>query len=177
MAEMVDQDLETSSIARDADNIDDMYLTFQVENEEYGVEIAHVTEIVSIQRIMSVPDVPSFIKGVINLRGKVIPVMDIRARFGMPEAEYDERTVVVVLEVRNIPIGLVVDGVREVREIPGEAIDEPPHWKNNDLSAALIKGIGHQEGAVTILINAEGLMEEDDAQTESGQSPMADAAA
>ena len=81
----------------DEDNIEHMYLTFSVASEEYGVGISVVTEIVGMQRIMPVPDVPHYVKGVINLRGKVIPLMDMRVRFGLEEKAYDERTVVIVL--------------------------------------------------------------------------------
>ena len=108
---------------READNIDEMYLTFALGTEEYGVNIVGVTEIVGMQRIMSVPDVPGYIKGVINLRGKVIPLMDVRLRFGMAERAYDERTVIIVMDVGEAPIGLIVDGVSEVLEIPPSQVD------------------------------------------------------
>lgn len=85
-------------IFNDENNIDDMYLTFGVSGEEYGLGIAFVTEIVGMQKVMPVPDVPAFIKGVINLRGKVIPVMDVRRRFDMDEKPYTERTVIIVLD-------------------------------------------------------------------------------
>ncbi len=99
-------------------NIDDMYLTFAVAGEEYGIGIGYVTEIVGMQRVMEVPDLPAFIKGVINLRGKVIPVMDVRLRFSMDWKPYTERSVIIVLDVEGVPIGLAVDAVSDVREIP-----------------------------------------------------------
>jgi len=86
-----------------------MSLTFDVQDEECAVNIAYVTEIVGLQRISEVPDVPPFIKGVINLRGKVIPVMDMRLRFGPPWRGYGDRTTVIVLELEDVPTGLVVD--------------------------------------------------------------------
>ena len=112
-------------------NLAGKYLTFALAEEEYGVGIAAVTEIVGMQRIMSVPDVPHYIKGVINLRGKVIPLMDVRLRFGMPERAYDERTVVIVMDVGDAPIGLIVDGVSEVLEIL------PRRWTGTRSSAVV----------------------------------------
>ena len=99
-------------------NIDDMYLTFALAGEEYGVGIGYVTEIVGMQGVMEVPDLPAFIKGVINLRGKVIPVMDVRLRFSMDWQPYTERSVIIVLDVDGVPIGLAVDAVSDVLENP-----------------------------------------------------------
>ena len=113
--------------AHQSESIDTMYLTFPVDAELYGVSITKVTEIVGLQKIMSVPDVPSYIKGVINLRGKVIPLMDIRLRFGLAEKAYDHRTVVIVLQINDAPVGMIVDGVNEVLDIPDAQIDRPVH--------------------------------------------------
>ena len=104
------------------DNIDHTFLTFQVDAEEYAVPVAAVTEIVRLQKSYVVPDVPPYIRGVINLRGKVIPLLDVRCRFGLPDAAYTDRTVVVVIEVGDTTTGLVVDAVSDVTEIPPEQI-------------------------------------------------------
>ena len=110
-------------------NIDDMYLTFAVAGEEYGIGIGYVTEIVGMQRVMEVPDLPAFIKGVINLRGKVIPVMDVRLRFSMDWKPYTERSVIIVLDVEGVPIGLAVDAVSDVREeSPRQHRQSPSVW-------------------------------------------------
>lgn len=145
----------------DTDNIDEMYLTFALANEEYGVGIADVTEIVGMQRIMSVPDVPHYIKGVINLRGKVIPLMDVRLRFGMPERAYDERTVVIVMDVAEAPIGLIVDGVSEVLEIPPAQVDRHTQFGRSS-SRPVIAGIGRVGERVAILLDATVLVSEND---------------
>lgn len=137
----------------DENNIADMYLTFGVGGEEYGIGIACVTEIVGMQRVMQVPDVPSFIKGVINLRGKVIPVMDVRRRFGMEEKPYTERTVIIVLDIKAIPIGLVVDNVSEVLEIPETNIDRLPQLGAHREGNGLIKGLGKSGDRVAILLD------------------------
>lgn len=146
---------------READNIDEMYLTFALGDEEYGVGIAGVTEIVGMQRIMSVPDVPHYIKGVINLRGKVIPLMDVRLRFGMPERAYDERTVVIVMDVGEAPIGLIVDGVSEVLEIPPSQVDRHTQF-GRSASRPVIAGIGRIGDRVAVLLDTEVLVADGD---------------
>lgn len=146
---------------READNIDEMYLTFALGAEEYGVGIAGVTEIVGMQRIMSVPDVPHYIKGVINLRGKVIPLMDVRLRFGMPERAYDERTVVIVMDVGEAPIGLIVDGVSEVLEIPPSQVDRHTQFGRSS-TRPVIAGIGRIGDRVAVLLDTEVLVADGD---------------
>lgn len=139
-------------------NIDDMYLTFTVAGEEYGIGIGYVTEIVGMQKVMEVPDVPAFIKGVINLRGKVIPVMDVRLRFGMDWKPYTERSVIIVLDVEGVPIGLAVDAVSDVREIPPAKIDNPPQFGGNREGKGIIRGLGKQDDKVAILIHTPRLV-------------------
>ena len=144
----------------DADNVDDMYLTFALSDEEYGVGIGVVTEIVGMQRIMSVPDMPHYIKGVINLRGKVIPLMDARLRFGMPEREYDDRTVVIVMDVADALVGLIVDGVSEVLEIPPTQVDGSGQFGKG--ARSVIHGIGKIGERVSILLDTQVLVSDSD---------------
>ncbi len=146
--------------AEPSDSIDTMYLTFPVGSELYGVSIGVVTEIVGLQRIMSVPDVPHYIKGVINLRGKVIPLMDVRLRFGMPDKAYDDRTVVIVLQVSDAPVGLIVDGVNEVLDIPANQIDRTHSFSGAE-GRSLVLGLGRLEDRVAILLNVNLLVEDD----------------
>lgn len=144
----------------DSDNVDDMFLTFSLGEEEYGVGIGGVTEIVGIQKIMPIPDMPDYIKGVINLRGKVIPLMDMRLRFGMAPRPYDERTVVIVMDVADAPIGLIVDGVREVLEIPPAQIDR--HGQFSRSGRPVISGLGRIGDRVAVLLDAEVLVSDSD---------------
>lgn len=159
-------DVMTAAAARgdmafnDADNVDDMYLTFALADEEYGVGIGVVTEIVGMQRIMSVPDMPHYIKGVINLRGKVIPLMDARLRFGMVERPYDDRTVVIVMDVADALIGLIVDGVSEVLEIPPAQVDA--HGQFGKSGRSVIQGIGKVGDRVSILLDTQVLVSDSD---------------
>ena len=156
-------DQENSALVfNDEDNIEDMYLTFGVATEEYGIGIGYVTEVVGMQRIMEVPDVPGFIKGVINLRGKVIPVMDVRIRFGMKPKDYTERTVIIVLDINNIPIGLVVDYVSEVLEIPESNIDQPSQFGavggSDSKGNGVIRGFGKQGDQVAIMLDIQRMV-------------------
>ena len=145
----------------DEDTQKDKYLTFTVGKEDYGIEISHVTEIIGIQKITDVPDMPAYIRGVINLRGKVIPVMDVRLRFRMPEREYDDRTCTVVVSVNGTPVGLVVDTVKEVIDIPENQIELPPEVAESS-TQRYIKGLGKIGDAVKILLDVEKLVRNED---------------
>jgi purine-binding chemotaxis protein CheW len=143
------------------ESIENMYLTFLVERETYAVNIACVTEIVGMQRISEIPDVPAYIKGAMNLRGKVIPVMDQRLRFRLPPREYDERTTIIVLDLEGVPTGLVVDQVTDVLTIPGDKIDPPPQWLQ-DRKQSIIKGLGKQNDSVSIILDVPNLLYSND---------------
>lgn len=148
---MIDDDEE--------DNIEEMYLTFEVGDEEYGVGIINVTEIVRLQKIIEVPDVARYVRGVINLRGKVIPVIDVRKRFSLPEVEYSNRTTIIVLEVDDVPTGLIVDRVNEVIEIPQEHVDAPPRKHNGE--EGVIQGMGKHGERVCILLDIDQLLSDE----------------
>lgn len=141
----------------DDETIDDMYLTFHLGAEVYGVGIGYVTEIVGIQNITEVPDMPSFVKGVVNLRGQVIPVVDMRLKFGMENKEYDERTCIVVVNINDIQLGLVVDTVSEVMTIEKDLISAPPKIAKAR-SSQYIKGLGKIGDDVKILLDGEKLL-------------------
>jgi len=145
----------------DEDTQKDKYLTFHLVGEEYGIEIAFVTEIIGIQKITEVPDMPEFIKGVINLRGKVIPVMDVRLRFHLQKREYDERTCIIVVDINSTPVGLVVDEVSEVVDIPEKDIESPPQTGKGTKNRYL-KGMGKIGDAVKIMLNVEKLLQEEE---------------
>jgi len=143
----------------DEDTQKDKFLTFQVGNEEFGIKIRHVTEIIGLQKITDVPDMPDFIKGVINLRGKVIPVMDVRTRFKLKSREYDDRTCIVVVNINDKAIGLVVDRVSEVADIPESQI-EPPVQIGSSMASCYIQGMGKMGEDVKILLDVDKLLYE-----------------
>ena len=137
------------------------FLTFSIGDESYGIEIRYVTEIIGIQTITEIPELPEYIKGVINLRGKIIPVMDVRLRFKKAPKEYNDRTCVIVIDVNDISIGLIVDSVSEVLTIPDEDILEPPKL-NKSFQNRYIKNIGKVGNGIKLLIDCEKLLSEDE---------------
>ncbi|MDH3974239.1 MAG: chemotaxis protein CheW [Deltaproteobacteria bacterium] len=128
------------------------FLTFQLLNEEYGLEILTVREIIGIMDITTVPKTPAYVKGVINLRGQVIPVIDLRLKFGMPEGEYGKRTCIVVVNVNGLQMGIVVDTVSEVMDIDAENIEAAPSF-GTQINTDYILGMGKVQGAVKILLD------------------------
>jgi purine-binding chemotaxis protein CheW len=142
--------------AETEDSQEGRYLTFRLGPEEYGIAICHIVEIVGLQKITTIPDQPSFMKGVINLRGKIIPVMDGRIRFGLAQEAYDERTCVIVTDVAGQVTGLIVDRVNEVLEIPAAQV-EPPAAANRGGSESYVSGLGKVGDCVKVLLDVDHL--------------------
>jgi purine-binding chemotaxis protein CheW len=137
------------------------YLTFSLAEEEYGISILKIKEIIGMMPITTVPQTPEFVKGVINLRGKVIPVIDLRLRFGMEPIDYTERTCIIVVEIEGyagtVRIGIVVDAVSEVLTIKGEDIEETPTF-GTKLNTDYILGMAKMEGGVKILLDIDRVL-------------------
>ncbi len=144
----------------DEDTQKDKYLTFHIGTEDYGIAIANVTEIIGIQSITEIPEMPDYIKGVINLRGKVIPVMDVRSRFKLEPRAYDERTCIIVVEIDSTAVGLVVDRVNEVADIPEDQVEPPPKSKRK--GGGYIQGIGKIGKEVKILLDINKILYEEE---------------
>ena len=134
------------------------YLTFSLAEEEYGIGILKVKEIMGMMPITGVPQTPAFVKGVINLRGKVIPIVDLRLKFDLAEAEHDDRTCIIVVEVLGssgqIQIGIVVDSVSEVMNIKGEDIEETPSFGAAQKTEYIL-GMAKIENRVKILLDID----------------------
>jgi purine-binding chemotaxis protein CheW len=141
------------------------YLTFTLAEEEYGIGILKIKEIIGMLPITSVPQTPDFVKGVINLRGKVIPVMDLRLRFGMMSIDYTERTCIIVVEISGqagtILVGIVVDAVSEVLNIKGDDIEKTPTF-GTKLNTDYILGMAKMEGGVKILLDIDQVLSSDE---------------
>jgi purine-binding chemotaxis protein CheW len=142
-------------------NREGKYLTFTLADEEYGIGILKIKEIIGMMPITSVPQTPDFVKGVINLRGKVIPVVDLRRRFGMEAIDYTERTCIIVVEIEGqtgmVMIGIVVDSVSEVLNIKREDIEETPTFGTR-LNTDYILGMAKIEGGVKILLDIDRVL-------------------
>jgi len=141
------------------------YLTFSLESEEYGIGILKVKEIIGMLPITSVPRTPEFVKGVINLRGKVIPVIDLRSKFDMKSISYNDRTCIIVVEIdaaeSTVLIGIVVDTVSEVLNIKEDEIEETPAF-GTKLDTRYILGMAKQDGGVKILLNIDKVLSSDE---------------
>lgn len=137
------------------------YLIFLLDQETYGIEIKYVTEIIGIQTITEIPELPDYVKGIINLRGKIIPVMDVRLRFKKPAKPYNDRTCIIIVDIHGSAIGLIVDSVTEVLSIPEEEIVEPPSM-HKGYSNRYIKHIGKVGNDVKLLLDCEKLFSEEE---------------
>ena len=137
------------------------YLTFSMADEEYGIGILKIKEIIGMMSITTVPQTPEFVKGVINLRGKVIPVIDLRLRFGMEAIDYTERTCIIVVEIGGqtgtVQIGIVVDAVSEVLNINEEDVEDTPTF-GSKLDTDYILGMAKMEGGVKILLDIDRVL-------------------
>ncbi len=133
------------------------FLTFFLAGEEYGIEILKVHEIMGMMDITAVPRTPEFVRGVINLRGKVIPIVDLRLKFGMEAIEQTDETCIIVVQAGGAEIGVVVDRVSEVLDIAGEDIDEAPSFGAN-VNTDYILGIGKSEGRVKLLLDIDKVL-------------------
>jgi purine-binding chemotaxis protein CheW len=145
--------VETGGTARSGGG---KFLTFQLADEEFGVAILKVREINKIMDITAVPQMPAYMKGVINLRGKVIPVIDLRLKFGLPEIAHTEQTCIIVVNVGR-EIGIIVDTVSEVLDIPAENV-EPPPALGESAGSSIILGMGKVNDDVKILLDIEQVL-------------------
>jgi len=142
-------------------DLEGKYLTFTLANEDYGLEILKVREIIGMLDITAIPQTPPFIKGVINLRGRVIPVIDLRLKFDLPPMEYGERTCIIVVEVKtdagSVQMGVVVDSVSEVLNINGADIEPPPSFGSR-LDTRYILGLAKVRGTIKILLDIDRVL-------------------
>lgn len=149
---------------------DGKYLTFTLAGEEYGISILKVKEIIGLMSITMVPQTPGYVKGVINLRGKVIPVVDLRLKFGMPAMDYTERTCIIVVEIRadaaSILIGIVVDAVSEVLNIKAGDIEETPNFGSR-LQTDYILGMAKAGEGIKILLDIDRVLRADELESMS----------
>jgi purine-binding chemotaxis protein CheW len=152
---------------------DEKYLTFTLAAEEYGIGILKIKEIIGMMQITTVPRTPDFIKGVINLRGKVIPVMDLRLRFGMEEMGYNERTCIIVVEIAGrggtFTMGIVVDSVSEVLSIKPEDIDKTPSF-GTSVNTDYILGMAKMGKGVKILLDIDRVLSNREVSELNGQA-------
>lgn len=141
----------------DTDEMKGKYLTFWTDEQLFGVPIADVVQIIGIQEITPIPDSPAYAKGVINLRGSIIPVIDVRVRFSKEETQYSERTCIIVTKIEESYIGFIVDSVDEVTTIGDDNISPPPRI-SKDRTNAYLTGIGKVENKVVLLLDTSRIL-------------------
>ncbi len=137
------------------------FLIFSVDEEVYGIEIRHIAEIIGMQPITKLPETPDYVKGIINLRGKIIPVTDARLKFRKDAKEYNDRTCIIVIETSCQSVGLIVDNVAEVINIADDNISLPPDTRSG-VQNRYINGIGKLNNAITLLLDCEKLFGEEE---------------
>jgi len=152
-------DMEINMVEEDTQK--DRYLIFYIDDDSYGIEIQYVVEIIGIQRITEVSGLPDYVKGIINLRGKIIPVMDVRLRFKKEPKEYNDRTCIIVVDIMGMSVGLIVDGVSEVITINEADISELPHMSQRAQNR-FVKNIGKIGNEVRLLLDIEKLLTDED---------------
>ncbi len=145
--------METKTVHKVA-SIKDRYLTFFLENEKYGVEILSVKEIIGLQKTIHVPRTPHYVKGVMNLRGQIIPVIDLRAKLDMEEIPAAMDTAIVIVQIGKLNIGFVVDRVDEVASIAESDLSEPPRF-GSSVNTEFIKNMANTRGSVVMIIDLE----------------------
>jgi len=153
MQDLVDLDLVIEDVMRGK------YLTFLVGDVGYGIEISYVVEIISVQEITLVPHTHAYVKGIINLRGTVVPVIDMGMRFGQGEIVYTDKTCIIVLSMDDMSVGILVDGVQDVSNIEEDNIQEPPKTTGSAVKNNFIKAVGLSAGEVKQLIDVYTVFE------------------
>jgi purine-binding chemotaxis protein CheW len=153
---MAEENRRSASVLDDDDDelVVDQYLTFHIGAEDFAIEVSSVVEIVGIQHITQIPDMPPFMRGVINLRGRVIPVVDVRRRFGLEDRAYDARTCIVVVNLAGVTTGLIVDTVSEVLSIPADLVSPPPSVQGNRRSR-FVRGVGRVADGIKLLLDLD----------------------
>lgn len=134
------------------------HLTFTIDDEIFGIQIEYVTQIIGIQHITYIPHQPDYVKGVINLRGQIIPVMEVRVKFHKPVIEYDDRTCIIVVSKDEITVGLIVDRVSEVLNVKEREVSETPTFNNKE-RVEFVKGIAHVHENIIMLMDMDKMLD------------------
>jgi purine-binding chemotaxis protein CheW len=163
MAEVFEETIQ------EEDTLQGRFLTFSLGEDIYGIAIKYVVEIIGIQSITVVPEVPHYIKGIINLRGKVIPVIDVRLKFGKEPAEYNDRTCIIVIEIGDVSVGLIVDNVDEVLTIEEGDTAAPPANRTG-FENRYIMGIGKIGNRIQLLLDCQKLLRSEEFALREGAS-------
>lgn len=141
------------------DTMQDKYLMFILDNQEFAIPIRHVVDIINVQPVTQVPNTPPYVKGITNLRGKVIPIVDVLTRFGKQHQEYNDRTCIIVVEYHGDSVGMIIDRVSEVINMREDAISPPPSFSDST-EAKFIQGVGRTEEGVRLILDFLAVLED-----------------
>ncbi|MCM1266902.1 MAG: chemotaxis protein CheW [Bacteroidales bacterium] len=156
---------ENDELLEETDSQKGMFMIFQAGKEFFGISISYVNEIIAMQSIAPIPDVEDYIKGLINLRGKIVPVIDIRTRFKMEPVAYTDRTCIIVIDVKETTIGLIVEKLAEVDTIAEDSIAPPPSLGRKEHEhSKYVYGLARTGDSVKLLIDPEKLIRQEDVQ-------------
>lgn len=138
------------------------YMTFQCGAEYYGIELKYINEIIGMQNITKIPEVEDYIRGLINLRGKIIPVIDVRIRFRLDPLEYNDRTCIIIINVKSTVVGLIVDTIAGVELIADGDIEPPPSLSSDNMKNKYVYGLGKTGDSVKLLLDPDKLIRDDE---------------
>ena len=144
---------------QEEDTMQDKYLMFILNSQEFAIPIRNVVDIINVQPITRVPNTPPYVKGITNLRGKVIPIVDVLTRFGAQHHEYNERTCIIVVEYNGASVGMIIDRVREVISMNEDMISDPPSFADS-AEAKFILGVGRTESGVRLILDFLAVLED-----------------
>lgn len=158
MSEMMTDTILTDELDSE-DTLSNKYLIFNLDNQEYAIAIQHVVDIIHVQPVTRVPSCPEFVRGITNLRGKVIPIIDVRIRFGKQPQDYNDRTCIIVVELGDVSVGMIIDSVSEVRTIENEDISPPPSFSGN-FDTRFIDGIGKTDSGIKLILDCKTVLDD-----------------
>lgn len=150
----------TATTTAKEDDLTGRFLTFYVDNAVYGIELIHVVDIISAQEVTAVPSTPMYVKGIINLRGSIVPVIDVRLKFNLMEREYDDRTCFIVIDISDMQVALVVDTVAEVVDLDNQVTASLPEF-NNVNTKQYLRSISKVEDHLVLNLDCEKFLQDD----------------
>ena len=149
----------TAVLEQEEDTMRNKFLVFLLDNQEFAIAIRYVVDIINVQPVTRVPACPEYVCGITNLRGKVIPIIDVRIRFGKEPRDYTERTCIIVVEIGDVSVGMIIDSVAEVLTLEDDAISPPPSFIKV-VEAKFIEGIATTETGVKLILDCKAVLDE-----------------
>lgn len=159
MSEMMIDNLTVNEDQDNEDTLSNKYLIFNLDNQQYAIAIRYVVDIINVQPVTRVPSCPDFVRGITNLRGKVIPIIDVRLRFGKQPQEYNDRTCIIVVEMGDLSVGMIIDSVSEVRTIENDDVSPPPSFSDG-VDTRFIEGIGKTDSGIKLILDCKTVLDD-----------------